>query len=66
MIPPTPILIGLIILVTLAFDFTNGFHDSANAISIVVSTKVLSPRQAVLFAAIFNFVAAFTFGVAVP
>ena len=65
MIPPTPLLIGLIILVALAFDFTNGFHDSANAISTIVSTKVLSPRQAVLFAAIFNFVAAFTFGVAV-
>ncbi len=65
MIPPTPILIGLIILVALAFDFTNGFHDSANAISTVVSTKVLSPKQAVLFAAFFNFVAAFTFGVAV-
>jgi len=65
MIPPTPILIGLIILVAFAFDFTNGFHDSANAISTVVSTKVLSPRQAVLFAAFFNFIAAFTFGVAV-
>ena len=65
MIPPTPILIGLIILVALAFDFTNGFHDSANAISTVVSTKVLSPRQAVLFAAFFNFIAALTFGVAV-
>jgi PiT family inorganic phosphate transporter len=45
--------------------FTNGFHDSANAISTVVSTKVLSPRQAVLFAAFFNFFAAFAFGVAV-
>ncbi len=66
MIPPTPIIIGLIILVALAFDFTNGFHDSANAISPVVSTKVLSPRQAVLFAATLNFVAAFAFGVAVP
>ncbi|HUK93352.1 MAG TPA: inorganic phosphate transporter [Methanomicrobiales archaeon] len=65
MIPPTPILIGLIILVALAFDFTNGFHDSANAISTIVSTKVLTPRQAVLFAAFFNFVAAFAFGVAV-
>ena len=65
MIPPTPILIGLIILIALAFDFTNGFHDSANAISTVVSTKVLSPRQAVAFAAFFNFVAAFAFGVAV-
>jgi PiT family inorganic phosphate transporter len=65
MIPPTPLIIGAIILVALAFDFTNGFHDSANAISTIVSTKVLSPRQAVGFAAFFNFVAAFTFGVAV-
>jgi PiT family inorganic phosphate transporter len=65
MIPPTPLIIGLVILVALAFDFTNGFHDSANAISTVVSTKVLSPRQAVLFAATLNFVAAFAFGVAV-
>ena len=65
MIPPTPLLIGLIILVALAFDYTNGFHDSANSISTIVSTKVLSPRQAVVFAAVFNFIAAFTFGVAV-
>jgi len=65
MIPPTPLLIGGIIIVALAFDFTNGFHDSANAISTIVSTKVLTPRQAVLFAAFFNFVAAFAFGVAV-
>jgi PiT family inorganic phosphate transporter len=65
MIPPTPLLIGLIILVALFFDFTNGFHDSANAISTIVSTKVLSPRQAVVFAATFNFIAAFAFGVAV-
>jgi PiT family inorganic phosphate transporter len=58
-------LIAVIILIALIFDFTNGFHDSANAISTVVSTKVLSPRRAVAFAAFFNFVAAFTFGVAV-
>jgi PiT family inorganic phosphate transporter len=58
-------LIIVIILIALIFDFTNGFHDSANAISTVVSTKVLSPRRAVAFAAFFNFVAAFTFGVAV-
>jgi PiT family inorganic phosphate transporter len=51
--------------VALLFDFTNGFHDSANAISTVVSTKVLAPGQAVAFAAFFNFVAAFGFGVAV-
>jgi PiT family inorganic phosphate transporter len=58
-------LITVIILIALIFDFTNGFHDSANAISTVVSTKVLSPRRAVAFAAFFNFLAAFTFGVAV-
>jgi hypothetical protein len=65
MIPPTPLLIGFIILVALAFDFTNGFHDSANSISTIVSTKVLTPRQAVMFAAFFNFIAAFAFGAAV-
>jgi PiT family inorganic phosphate transporter len=54
-----------IIGIALIFDFTNGFHDSANSISTVVSTKVLSPRNAVAFAAFFNFIAAFGFGVAV-
>ncbi|MBI5211500.1 MAG: inorganic phosphate transporter [Elusimicrobia bacterium] len=47
----------LIIALALAFDFINGFHDSANSIATVVSTRVLSPRQAVLWAAFFNFVA---------
>jgi PiT family inorganic phosphate transporter len=46
-----------IILVALVFDFTNGMHDAANSISTIVSTRVLSPRQAVLWAAFFNFVA---------
>jgi PiT family inorganic phosphate transporter len=55
----------LLILVALAFDFMNGFHDAANAIATVVSTRVLSPRTAVAWAAFFNFVAAFGFGVAV-
>jgi inorganic phosphate transporter, PiT family len=59
------IVVIIIIFLALIFDFTNGFHDSANAIATVVSTKVLSPRQAVGFAAFFNFVAAFGFGVAV-
>ncbi|MHB8162739.1 MAG: inorganic phosphate transporter [Methanoregula sp.] len=59
------ILIIAIIVIALIFDFTNGFHDSANSISTVVSTKVLSPRNAVAFAAFFNFIAAFGFGVAV-
>ncbi|HLY60934.1 MAG TPA: inorganic phosphate transporter [Terriglobia bacterium] len=54
-----------IILFALIFDFLNGFHDAANSIATVVSTRVLSPRVAVLWAAFFNFVAAFTFGTAV-
>jgi inorganic phosphate transporter, PiT family len=65
MIAATWELIIAIIGIALVFDFTNGFHDSANSISTVVSTKVLSPRNAVVFAAFFNFVAAFGFGVAV-
>ena len=65
MIEPTVGLIIFIIGVALFFDFTNGFHDSANSISTVVSTKVLSPRNAVMFAAFFNFIAAFIVGVAV-
>jgi PiT family inorganic phosphate transporter len=65
MIEATWGLIVIIIGIALFFDFTNGFHDSANSISTVVSTKVLSPRNAVVFAAFFNFIAAFGFGVAV-
>ncbi|MFA6601221.1 MAG: inorganic phosphate transporter [Candidatus Omnitrophota bacterium] len=49
--------IGLLILLALSFDFLNGFHDSANSIATIVSTRVLSPRYAVLWAAFFNFVA---------
>ncbi len=55
------LLIGL----ALAFDFVNGFHDAANSIATVVSTRVLTPLQGVVWAAFFNFVAAFTFGTAV-
>src|SRR5215213_8227970 len=57
----------VIALVTLAliFDYINGFHDAANSIATVVSTRVLSPGKAVIWAAFFNFVAAFTFGTAV-
>jgi PiT family inorganic phosphate transporter len=51
--------------VALLFDFLNGFNDAANSIATIVSTRVLSPRQAVAWAAFFNFVAAFTFGTAV-
>src|SRR2546422_10653090 len=53
----------LVILVALFFDFLNGFHDAANSVATIVSTRVLSPRIAVLWAAFFNFVAAFAFGV---
>jgi len=51
-----------IVLVALIFDFLNGFHDAANSIATVVSTRVLSPQKAVLWAAFFNFVAAFVLG----
>ena len=51
-----------IIVFALAFDFFNGFHDAANSIATVVSTRVLSPRQAVVWAAFFNFVAFLVFG----
>jgi PiT family inorganic phosphate transporter len=51
-----------IVLVALAFDFLNGFHDAANSIATVVSTRVLAPQKAVLWAAFFNFVAAFVLG----
>src|SRR6476646_2756528 len=55
----------VVIATALAFDFINGFHDAANSIATIVSTRVLTPRQAVAWAAFFNFVAAFGFGVAV-
>jgi inorganic phosphate transporter, PiT family len=54
-----------LIFVALIFDFINGFHDAANSIATVVSTRVLTPGKAVVWAAFFNFVAAFTFGTAV-
>ena len=58
------IIVGLIIL-ALSFDYINGFHDAANSIATVVSTRVLSPRGAVMWAAFFNFIAAFGFGTGV-
>jgi inorganic phosphate transporter, PiT family len=59
----TPLAVVIfIILVALAFDFLNGFHDAANSIATVVSTRVMSPQRAVLWAAFFNFVAAFVMG----
>ena len=58
-------LLVVTVLVALLFDFINGFHDAANSIATVVSTRVLSPRWAVVWAAFFNFVAAFALGTAV-
>ena len=59
--PDLPILLIAIIVLALIFDFINGFHDAANAIATIVSTKVLTPFQAVMWAALFNFVAYFIF-----
>jgi PiT family inorganic phosphate transporter len=52
----------VVVVVALGFDFVNGFHDAANSIATVVSTRVLSPRQAVVWAASFNFIAFLVFG----
>ena len=59
------LVLGAIIFIALVFDFINGFHDAANSIATVVSTRVLSPGKAVIWAAFFNFAAAFLFGTAV-
>jgi inorganic phosphate transporter, PiT family len=59
------VLIVFIILVALAFDFTNGMHDAANSISTIVSTRVLTPKQAIVWAAFFNFIAFLIFGTTV-
>jgi len=64
-VKPDLILLIVTILVALIFDFLNGFHDAANSIATVVSTRVLSPKLAVLWAAFFNFAAAFLLGTAV-
>ena len=58
-------LVLLVIAVALVFDYINGFHDAANSIATVVSTRVLTPGRAVVWAAFFNFAAAFGFGTAV-
>jgi PiT family inorganic phosphate transporter len=58
-------LLLVVITVTLTFEFSNGWHDAANSIATVVSTRVLTPFRAVVWAAFFNFVAAFVFGTAV-
>jgi PiT family inorganic phosphate transporter len=65
MADPVLVLTIFIIVVALAFDYVNGFHDAANSIATVVSTRVLTPLQGVVWAAFWNFVAAFTFGTAV-
>ncbi|HEY0875183.1 MAG TPA: anion permease, partial [Vicinamibacterales bacterium] len=62
---PNLLAVVALILVALVFDYINGFHDAANSIATVVSTRVLSPGKAVVWAAFFNFIAAFTFGTAV-
>src|SRR5271154_2659898 len=53
-------LLAFVVVLSVVFDYINGFHDTANAIATVVSTNVLPPRTAVLIAAFFNFVGAFT------
>jgi inorganic phosphate transporter, PiT family len=64
-VKPDLLLLVITVFVALTFDFLNGFHDAANSIATVVSTRVLSPKLAVLWAAFFNFVAAFLLGTAV-
>jgi PiT family inorganic phosphate transporter len=59
------LIVGGLIFIALLFDYINGFHDAANSIATVVSTRVLTPGRAVVWAAFFNFIAAFTFGTAV-
>jgi PiT family inorganic phosphate transporter len=58
----TLLLVIVIIAVALVFDYINGFHDAANSIATIVATRVLTPGQAVSWAAFWNFVAAFAFG----
>ncbi len=65
MADPVLLLTIFIITVALVFDYVNGFHDAANSIATVVSTRVLTPMQGVVWAAFWNFIAAFTFGTAV-
>jgi len=64
-VKPDLLLLIITILIALIFDFLNGFHDAANSIATVVSTRVLSPKLAVVWAAFFNFLAAFLLGTAV-
>src|SRR3989441_13148865 len=59
------VLLLMVIALTLLFEFSNGWHDAANSIATVVSTRVLTPLRAVAWAAFWNFIAAFVFGTAV-
>jgi PiT family inorganic phosphate transporter len=65
MLDPHLVFIVFVIFVALVFDFTNGMHDAANSIATIVSTRVLNPRQAVIWAAFFNFIAFLIFGTSV-
>jgi inorganic phosphate transporter, PiT family len=59
------IVMGVLVVVALLFDFMNGFHDAANSIALMVSTRLLTPQAAVVWAAFFNFIAFLVFGTAV-
>src|SRR5580658_10788934 len=59
------VLVSFIVATALVFDYINGFHDAANSIATIVCTRVLTPRVAVLWAAVFNFLAAFLLGTGV-
>lgn len=57
---PLFLLVIFVVILALVFDYSNGFHDAANSIATIVATRVLKPYQAVAWAALFNFIAAFT------
>ncbi|HQM87347.1 MAG TPA: inorganic phosphate transporter [Methylotenera sp.] len=59
------VIMAVLVVVALIFDFMNGFHDAANSIALMVSTRLLTPQAAVLWAAFFNFIAFVIFGTAV-
>src|SRR5262245_30228007 len=64
--PMSPLTLAIFIIgIALLFDYINGFHDAANSVATIVATRVLTPFQAVVWAAFFNFVSAFTFGTGV-
>ncbi|MEK9825597.1 MAG: inorganic phosphate transporter, partial [Methylotenera sp.] len=56
------LIMALLVIVALLFDFMNGFHDAANSIALMVSTRLLTPQAAVAWAAFFNFIAFLFFG----